>query len=117
MDIFRSKKITKIIPLLTDRYSILCTRRLQPPRDDCVVRVQCFSGVNMCLVEKQENEILSKGLVILFVSFPTGCNCLILALWRLCDLSSLAIISEREREREREGGEGVVALLIVVMLA
>ena len=26
-------------------YTILCTRRLQPPRDDCDVRVQLFSSV------------------------------------------------------------------------
>ena len=37
--------MTKILPLLTPRYSILCTRRLQPPRDDCAVRVQWFSSV------------------------------------------------------------------------
>ena len=45
MNIFRSKKLTKILPLLTARYSILCTRRLQPPRDDSAVRVQWFSSV------------------------------------------------------------------------
>ena len=37
MDIFRSKKMTKLLPLLTARFTILCTRRLQPPRDDCAV--------------------------------------------------------------------------------
>ena len=42
MNIFRSKKLTKIVPLLTARYTFLCTRRLQPPRDDCAVREQWF---------------------------------------------------------------------------
>ena len=39
------KKMTKILPFLTARYTILCTRRLQPPRDDCAVRAQWFSSV------------------------------------------------------------------------
>ena len=47
MNIFTSKKLNKILPLLTARYSILCTRRLQPPRDGCAVRVQWFSSVNL----------------------------------------------------------------------
>ena len=39
--------MTKILPLLSARYmySFLCTRRLQPPRIDCAVRVQWFSSV------------------------------------------------------------------------
>ena len=45
MNIFRSNKLTKILPLLTAIYTILRTRRLQPPRDDCAVRVQWFSSV------------------------------------------------------------------------
>ena len=40
MSIFGNKKLTKILPLLKAKYSILCTRRLQPPLDDCAVRVQ-----------------------------------------------------------------------------
>ena len=47
MNIFRSEKMTKTLPLLTARFSILCTRRLQPPRDDCAVRVQWFSSVSV----------------------------------------------------------------------
>ena len=39
MNIFRSK-----IHVLT-KYYPSCTRRLQPPRDDCAVRVLWFSGV------------------------------------------------------------------------
>ena len=39
--------MTKTLPLLTARYSILCTRRLQPPSDDCAVRVQWFSSVSV----------------------------------------------------------------------
>ena len=38
--------------LLTARYIILCTRRLQPPHDDCAVRVQRFSSVFQCLMER-----------------------------------------------------------------
>ena len=46
MNIFRSKKKhDQILPLLTAMYNILCTRRLQPPRDDCAVRAQWFSSV------------------------------------------------------------------------
>ena len=45
MNIFRSKIFTKILPFLTARYTILCTRRLQPPRDDCAGQVQWFSSV------------------------------------------------------------------------
>ena len=33
------------LPLLTASHTILCTRRLQPPRDDCAVREQCFPSV------------------------------------------------------------------------
>ena len=36
-DVFRSKKLTKILPFLTARYTILCTHRLQPQCDDCAV--------------------------------------------------------------------------------
>ena len=38
--------IDRNITLLTVRFTILCTFRLQPPRDDCAVRVQWFSSVN-----------------------------------------------------------------------
>ena len=34
------------MPFLTARYIILCTRRLQPPRDDCAVQVHWLSSVN-----------------------------------------------------------------------
>ena len=34
-----------MLPFLTVWYIILCTRRLQPTRDDCNVRVQWFSSV------------------------------------------------------------------------
>ena len=45
MNIFRSKILTKILPFLTARYTMLCPRWLQPPRDDCAVRGQWFSSV------------------------------------------------------------------------
>ena len=44
--------MTKILPLLTAMYSILCTRRLQPPRDDCPVRVQWFSSVTFGAINR-----------------------------------------------------------------
>ena len=37
--------LTTELPRLTARYTILCTRRLQPPRDDCAVPVQWFSSM------------------------------------------------------------------------
>ena len=40
MNIFRSKKLTKF-------YTILSTCRLQPPHDDCAVRVQWFSSLHI----------------------------------------------------------------------
>ena len=43
---FRSKILTKILTFSTARYTILCTCRLQPPSDDCAVRVQWFSSVD-----------------------------------------------------------------------
>ena len=45
MNIFRSKKLTKILPYLTARYTIFCTRWLRPPHDDCTVWVQWFSSI------------------------------------------------------------------------
>ena len=45
MNIFRSKKVTKILPFLTARYTFLCTRRLQPPCNDFAVGVQWISCV------------------------------------------------------------------------
>ena len=45
MNIFRSKILTKILPFLTARYTILCTCRLQPTRDDFAAQVQWFSSV------------------------------------------------------------------------
>ena len=42
-------KMQNVNPLLTARYTILCTRRLQPPSDDCAVRVQWVCSVsNRC---------------------------------------------------------------------
>ena len=38
------QKLTKLLPLLTAWYFILCTRRLQPPHDNSAVRVQWFSS-------------------------------------------------------------------------
>ena len=37
--------MTKILPFLKARFTIVCTRRLQPPHNDCTVRVQWFSSV------------------------------------------------------------------------
>ena len=42
---YEHKKTSLVVPFLTARYTILCTRRLQPPRDDCAVRVQWFTNV------------------------------------------------------------------------
>ena len=39
------KKMTKKLPLLSTMYTILCICQLQPPRDDCAVRVQWFSSL------------------------------------------------------------------------
>ena len=50
--IFSGVKLTKILPLLTAMYSILCTRRLQPPRDDCPVREQWFSSVTFGAINR-----------------------------------------------------------------
>ena len=44
MNILRSKILTKTYPFLTARYPIFCTCWLQPPGDDCAVRVQWFSS-------------------------------------------------------------------------
>ena len=41
-----SKTLNKIVPFLTARYIIQCTRRLQPTRDDCAVRVHWLSSVS-----------------------------------------------------------------------
>ena len=40
----KKKTFTKIVPFLTARYTIVYTRRLQIPRDDCAVRVQRLSS-------------------------------------------------------------------------
>ena len=45
MNIFRRKILIKISPLLSARYTILFTHRLQPPHDDCAVLVQWFSSM------------------------------------------------------------------------
>ena len=37
--------LTKKLTFLTARYTIMCTCRLQPTRNDCDVRVHFFSGV------------------------------------------------------------------------
>ena len=50
----------KILPFFTATYTILCTRQLQPPYDDCVVRVQWFSSVilaiNLFFVSKIDTD-------------------------------------------------------------
>ena len=74
MNIFRSKILTKIVPLLTARYTILCTRRLQPTRDDCAVRVQWFSCV---LYERRIYHVYLKQLktqLIQILFFPIQSN-------------------------------------------
>ena len=53
MNIFISIILTKILPFLTARYTILCTRRLQSPRDDCTVWVQWFSNVIILLRKRK----------------------------------------------------------------
>ena len=47
--------MTKILSFLTTtcRYIILCTCRLQPPRDACAIRVQWFSSVNLVELAKE----------------------------------------------------------------
>ena len=53
--IFSEVKHLPNITLLTARYSILCTRRLQPSRDDCAVLVQGFFSV---LVMTEESGVV-----------------------------------------------------------
>ena len=64
MNIFRSKTLNKILPFLTARCIILCARRLQPPRDDCAVRVQWFSSVG---TKSHTREITTMGTSDVFV--------------------------------------------------
>ena len=45
MNICRSNILTKLLTFVIAGYTILCTRRLQPQRDDCTVRVQWFSSM------------------------------------------------------------------------
>ena len=50
MNIFKRNILTIILPFLTAWYTILYTRRLQPTRDDCTVRVQWFSSVTYAAI-------------------------------------------------------------------
>ena len=52
--------MTKILPLLTAMYTIMCSRRLQSPRDNCAVRVQWLSSVrNTIRVSNTDLKFLS----------------------------------------------------------
>ena len=59
--------MTKILPFLTARYTILCTRRLQPPRDDGAVQVQWFSDVFLVPEKKINEECYQIYMVILVI--------------------------------------------------
>ena len=78
MNIFRSKKLTKILPLITARYTILCTHRLQLPHDDCAARVQWFSSVYISLCKTCDPRGGADLLALVcdvycdFVTFPFG---------------------------------------------
>ena len=50
---FQKQNLDQSITLLNSlRYTILCTLRLQPPRDDCTFRVQRFSSVVLICTDK-----------------------------------------------------------------
>ena len=89
MNIFRCKILTKRFPFLTARNTILCTRRLQPPRDDCALREQWVSIVSMTWVGCVGRfSLTGKGLmycirnepvnIVLFLIFSSSCNICIL---------------------------------------
>ena len=86
MNIFRSKKLTKILPLITARYTILCTHRLQPPRDDSAARVQWFSSVYISLCKTCDPRGGADLLALVcdvycdFVTFPF---CILEQVWYL----------------------------------
>ena len=44
--------MTKILPFLTARYTILCTRRLQPPCDDYPFEYSFSSVSLLCLIDE-----------------------------------------------------------------
>ena len=46
----------------------LCTRRLQPPRDDCAVRIQWFSSVKV-------GSVLQKRLLLFMINFEEKSFC------------------------------------------
>ena len=98
MNIFSSKILTKKYP----RYTILCTRRLQPPRDDCAIRVQRFSSV----VSDQSNrklfwrpDVCSHGCLLLSSVGETSFSYHLYKVLALCVLSSLFYNNLAEEER------------------
>ena len=69
-NIFRSTILTKIIPFLTARYTILCTPPLQPPHDECAVQVQWFSRVNTISVKSKLFLHLTLNIILTFTVTP-----------------------------------------------
>ena len=67
--IYSEEKHDQILPLLTDRYTSLYTRRLQPLRDDCAVRLQWFSSVKTCPLWKIVTKVIFQGLGIMVHSY------------------------------------------------
>ena len=63
--------MTKILSLLKARCSILCIRRLHPPRDDCAVRVQWFSSVDNVRLKSyfEENIVWGSDLFLRIILF------------------------------------------------
>ena len=55
--------------------TILCTRRLQPLRDDCAVRVQWFSSV-FSLSQGADQAVWMRRLVCAFVARKHEVSCL-----------------------------------------
>ena len=99
MNIFRSKILTKVLSLLTARYPILSTRRLQP-HDDCAVPVQWFSSVGInplfypykpCVlfmghtqtVQSQNRHCVMRCLIRIFTVLLTECSIRIWKKWKI----------------------------------
>ena len=59
-NISRSKLLTKMLHFLRARYTILCIRRLQSPRDDCAVQVQWFTSVYLYILSKIQSYMKGK---------------------------------------------------------
>ena len=59
-NILDDPRIDQNITILTARYTMLCTRRLQPTRDDCTVRVQSTLVCKGKLTRKPRQKPINK---------------------------------------------------------